>query len=250
MRFVTFGWTFTLGACALMVGCGAPPESEEDRALAEAELALTTVPANVQCIKVTVTIGGQVLSQPLLPVTSGSSSASLSLGQLPSVNAIFTGAAFNLACASVTGTTTPTWIADQELATLAPGVLTVIEMTFRKNNPVGVGANFVDNIAEISVGTQASYARLADGTVLQWGLTANLSLTPTPVPSLTNVVQVAAGQLFACARKGDGTVWCWGRSGPHRVLGPNVAANVTQATPVQVPLVGSVSDLAAGSEHV
>jgi alpha-tubulin suppressor-like RCC1 family protein len=215
------------------------------------ELALTMIPSGIQCVKVTVTVGSQTVSPPLLTVTAGASSASLNLGQLPAGNATFNGTAFNVACSAVTSSTVANWIADPTTAPLMSGVVTQVALTFRRNNPVTVSANFLDNIAELAVGVSASYARMSDGTVKEWGNAGDglFSQVPAPVPGLTNVVQIAAGDDFACARKTDGTVACWGASGPFGKLGPNVALNGATGTPVLVPLPDKATDLAAGQDH-
>jgi hypothetical protein len=82
----------------------------------------------------------------------------------------------------------------------------------------------LNDVAEISGGYKASYARRADGTVWAWGdnsrhqlgdgLTTRAS-TPQPVPGLTGVVQLAAGGFNdTYALKADGTVWRWGLDAP------------------------------------
>src|SRR5258706_6054753 len=124
-------------------------------------------------------------------------------------------------------------------------------MTFRRNNPVAVSANFLDNVADIAVGAYATYARMADGTVKQWGDTDGSSpiLSPTTVPGLTGVALVAPGDRFACALKTDGTVWCCGINWAAG-LGSSGPVAGSQPTPVQVPGISGAIDLAAGSSHV
>ena len=231
-------------------GCGGNGNdvSESDN-LASAQLGITNVPSGVQCVKVVVTVGSQTINPPALTVTAGSSSASLNLGQLPEGSATFQGNAYNVACASVTNSTVANWIADPATATLMRGYVTAVPMTFHQNNNVSVRANFVGNVASVSTGYETTMALMGDGTVTQWGaIGANLYTSPTALASFSNVVQLAVGKDYACARKGDGSVWCWG-SNTAGALGPNVSVGGTTAVPVQIPLIGTATAIAAGVGH-
>jgi len=216
--------------------------------VAEVALSVATVPTGVLCIKVVVTVGGQPLTPPAITVTPGSSSASFGLGQLASGAATLTGSAFNVACGSVTAATVPGWISDPATASLAPGVVTAVPMTFRQNNPVTIGIGFAPNVADISVGAGATYARMADGTVYQWGLvgSGNAIPVPTPAPSLTNVTQVVGGYVSACARKTDGSVSCWGTDEGGQ-LGAGIPAGTTSNTPVRVGTLTGATALSMGA---
>jgi len=227
-------------------------DSIDDEPTSGVEVALTMIPSGIQCVKITVLVGSQTVNPPLITVTPGASSASLNVGQLPAGNGTFTGSAFNVACSAVTSSTVANWVADPATAVLVSGVVTQVALTFRRNNPVTVSANFLDNVAELAVGVSASYARMADGTVKEWGNAGDgqFSLVPIPVPGLTSAVQIAAGDLFACARRTDGSVACWGAAGPFGVLGPGAPLGSVSATPVTVPLPDKATDLAAGKEHV
>jgi alpha-tubulin suppressor-like RCC1 family protein len=163
---------------------------------------------------------------------------------------VFSGSAYNLACGSVTANSVPSWISDPATVMLAPGSVVTVPMTFRQNNPVTIGADFVPNVVEVSVGSHGTYARLADGTVYQWGLIATNSEmhVPTPVASLTNTAQVVGGFLSACARKTDGSIWCWGNDEGGQ-LGPGVAAGATSLTPVQVGTLTGATVLTMGAQH-
>jgi alpha-tubulin suppressor-like RCC1 family protein len=250
VRFPILAW---LTCSAALIGCGsAPVEGGEIDRVDETKVDLSGVPTDVQCVKVVVTVGTQTVTPPLQAVMPGASAASLSLGQLPAGNATFNGSGFNVACASVTSSTVATWIADPTMATLSPGIVTTVSMTFRRNNPVMVSANFLDNVAEIATGTSGTYARMVDGTVREWGYTADglgSLATPTTVLGLTGIVQIAGGDNFACARKNNGTIFCWG-SNTRGQLGPSVAIGAQQTTPVLIPVITAASDLAAGSTHV
>jgi alpha-tubulin suppressor-like RCC1 family protein len=226
----------------------ASSSSSTDGDVTEVKLALTTVPTGIQCLRATVTIGSTTVTPPLVTLTPGSSSASLSLGQQAAGAATFNAQAFNVACASVTSSTVATWIADPAMATLAPGVVSTVALTFRKNNAVTISSNFLDNVQAIATGFGGSYALMADGTVKAWGATgAAVSRTPTDVAGLTNVVQIAGGQGFTCVRKADFSVWCWGQNNSG-VLGPGVPLGNTTATPQRIMNLGFVQDLSAGAD--
>ncbi len=239
-------------ASGTLFGCGSA-NSEESRDsndnLASVELALTSsVPSGVQCIKVTVNVAGQTVNPAPITVSTGSQATNLSLGQLPAGAATFQASAYNIACASVTSSTTANWVADTATATLVPGYVSSISLNFKQNNNVTVSANFAGNVAEVSTSYNCSFARMGDGTVMQWGNVA--SATPSPVPSLTNVAQVVGGNSFGCARKTDGTAWCWGYNFDKGNLGPNAPLSAWTSTPVQVPGLYNVTALAAGNNHV
>jgi alpha-tubulin suppressor-like RCC1 family protein len=227
-----------------------PTEAQATPDVASVDVAITTVPASVLCIKVVATNGGQVVSNQLLGVTGGTSSATVGLGQLPTGNTAFQGSAYTLACASVVSTTVANWVSDPVSAVLTAGYRSTVTMNFRQINPVTVSANFAASVQEISTGGNSTLARLGDGTVLEWGAVGiTMTNVPTAVPSLTNVAQVVGGNSFECARKTDGTVWCWGYN-QYGALGPNVPLNTFAMTPVQITLNGPMASISAGTYHM
>jgi uncharacterized repeat protein (TIGR02543 family) len=234
-----------------LVGCSAPSGSraaEED--VSEVVLALTTVPADVRCIHVVATVDAHPPVLVTTTVVPGTTFMTLPLGRLPAGNGMFTGSAFSFQCNMISVGTTPDWIADPAGAVLQPGVVTTVELAFRRNNPVTTTVSFLENVVEISVGQFATYARTAEGAVKQWGAYGSGGkAVPDPVPGLTNAIQVTAGNGFACARRSDGTVGCWGRN-LSGVLGPSIAIDAVSATPVTIALPGPATDLAAGNSHV
>jgi alpha-tubulin suppressor-like RCC1 family protein len=79
----------------------------------------------------------------------------------------------------------------------------------------------VENITQISMGSEHVLALRADGRVLAWGSNHYGGLGRAPrqeppidraeeVPGLSDVKMVAAGQGVSTALKKDGTVWVWG----------------------------------------
>jgi len=112
-------------------------------------------------------------------------------------------------------------------------------------------------VAAITTGHYSSYALLTDGTVRAWGYNASGQLgnnstamqsSPVTVSGLSGVKQIAAGRDMAMALMNDGTVRTWGR-GTEGELG-NGANPTTQRTPVTVPTLTGVAQLAGGRDHV
>ena len=124
----------------------------------------------------------------------------------------------------------------------------------------------LDNIKQVSGGTDFSVALANDGTVYSWGLgtsgqIGNGAATTVYIPtqtSITNVEKIDAGWLQTIALKDDGTVWGWGIN-RYGNLGINTASTSTsnaaykKVTPVQVLLAAStpitdVTDIASIGE--
>ena len=212
-------------------GGGAGETTPEGGETGGVELALTSVPAMVQCVSVATTVGSQTTTRSFT-VAAGASTATLNLGQLPSGTATFRGNAFNVACTAIAGAT-PTYVADATTATLRPGVVTSVELVFRPNNQVTVSANFLTNVAEIGVGWFGSIARMVDGTVRFWGSDPILGFqalagTVPASAGLTNVVQVGLGQNIGCALKAGGSVLCWGYINDGNMVSQPTTVNLPQ----------------------
>lgn len=228
---------------AMLSACGAVPESEqEDEMLGEAQLSLTQVPSGVLCIRVVATGSSTVTTS--LPVTAGSSTASLNVGRLPLGTTQFSASAFDVACASVTASTAPSWIADPASAVLRPGVATTVSLAFHANNPVTVNAGFVPNIGSVAAGRFATYIRMADGTLRFSGADTLGGVTATPTTSasfgLSNIAEVGSGMNLQCARSTSGAVACWGY-----VNSPN--GSPLGMTPVNLP--SPAVQLSVGESH-
>ena len=232
-----------MGAAAFLVGCApdqtAPGQPED---VTEVEVALSTVPAGIQFVRVSVAIGTATPTTTTTNVTPGSTSASLMIGQLGTGSATFTGAAFTGLCSSVTGSTVANWIAVPVTTTLSLGVSNKVTMTFLPNNMVSVNANFLPAPVELALGIDSTRVRMADGTVREWGLLPNnaLGLQPTPVAGLTDAIQVASGHSqMACARRANGDVSCWGDAS-------NWGGSGTTTTPVPIGIANPVSQISLG----
>jgi alpha-tubulin suppressor-like RCC1 family protein len=80
-------------------------------------------------------------------------------------------------------------------------------------------------------------------------------LAPTQSVGLSDVTSVVAGAVHTCAIEKSGTLWCWG-SNVEGELGngqagcdPNDIDACWSSTPVGVPGLGAVKQVAAGDEH-
>jgi alpha-tubulin suppressor-like RCC1 family protein len=119
-----------------------------------------------------------------------------------------------------------------------------------KNAPTGVSISNLAGITKLSVGDNHACALRTDGTLFCWGqndqgqvgLAGGSGIVSTPVAVLSNIIDVAAGINHTCAVTEQHKVFCWGAAG---TLGNN-SANASSA-PVQVPFLGDVVAVAAGS---
>jgi alpha-tubulin suppressor-like RCC1 family protein len=244
-----------LGATSLMA-CESQQEAKLDQSSAEdsVTIALTSVPASTLCIRATATPASGPDTVRSFIVTPGSTSANLKLGALVPGAYTLNADAFNVACTSISGA--GSWIADPVAITVRAGVPTSVTMTFRKNAPVEINANFVNNVKAVAVGQTSSYI-VTDSGVLQTGTINETSVftrtnfaafDSTSVPG-NAVVTIAPTWGGACALRVDGTVWCWGTNGLGE-LGPGIGISQKSATPVQVTGLSNVYLLAAGPTHV
>lgn len=113
------------------------------------------------------------------------------------------------------------------------------------------------HVADLALGGQHGCAVLRDNTVRCWGANARgelgdgtreMRVTPVAVPGLTGVRKVVCGDGHSCALLTDGTVRCWGANGAGE-LGQGTRGSDPVTSPVAVPGLAGVADLAAGSEH-
>ncbi len=227
-------------ACGVIAGCSfGAGEGEESEDLGVADVALTQVPAGIQCIRVVATGSSTVTTN--LPVVASTSTATLSIGKLPLGQVSFSASAFEQACASV-GSNSPSWLADPATATLQAGVPATVSLTFRSNNPVTVSANFVQSAVGIVPGRFAfgvNALLMPDNTLRTTGFPNNLMSSSTFAnPGLTDVQAAAIGAKHLCfIKKSNGTVWCAGTNDKGQ-LGPNAPVGPMSwvTTPIQVPM--------------
>lgn len=110
---------------------------------------------------------------------------------------------------------------------------------------------------DVAAGQFASYALLADGTVMAWGRNAAgaaNSETPVRVPGLSGVKQIAAYDRAAFAVLADGAVRAWGER-QYGLMGDGAITNKTSASgpvypPKPVAGAGNITQLSAGGGHI
>lgn len=192
----------------------------------QASAFITSVPADVACIRITVS--GSTNPSQTFSVTSGASSVSLALSAVPNGSVTFGADAFNAACSAITSAI-PTWSADPVQSTVYGGVPVAISLVFHPAAVASATADFEPAIVAIGAGDYATYAVGADGTLYQWGLAVGdqskvdyyantqsigIATTPTKVAGLGayKVVDVAEGYDYACAVLGNQEARCWGRN--------------------------------------
>lgn len=124
-----------VGACAGRLGGGG-----DDPDTSAVQLALTTVPSAVGCVRIDV-VGTKSVSQ-TFAVTPGQPST-LTVAGLPRGAVTVSGAAFDGACTSPPPE--PTWIADPVAADLTPGRVVPVAITMHPNQRATVQIDFQDD---------------------------------------------------------------------------------------------------------
>jgi hypothetical protein len=210
-----------LALAAAAAGCGQPATGDQlgsSEDVSEVTASLTTVPSGVLCVKLDLT--GSVSKSQTFTVAAGASSASLSPGYVPAGSLSVTPSAFNVACSSVTASTSPTWVGPKVTVTVVAGAPLVVPLTLQPYSATAA-VNFVPFVKAVGASGASSYALLSDGTVRAWGYndegelgdgTAVGRSLPVAVSGLSGVAALASGGkgLHSCAVKTNGSVWCWG----------------------------------------
>jgi alpha-tubulin suppressor-like RCC1 family protein len=242
-------------APALIIACGAGSEADEaadSGPVGETVAELSSVPTGVTCVRFI--LSGSTSATKTYTVTAGTTPVKLSLGNVPPGSLSVNPAAFNLACTSVTNTSTPTWLGAAVSTNVVAGVTTNIAVTLVENLPVNASVNFLQTAQSVTLGVSQSYALLADGSVRAWGSnsfgelgngsTTNSS-TPVTVSGLTGVTAVASLGNYACALV-SGSARCWGRNDSGQ-LGNGTTTN--SSTPVSVAGAPALQSVAVGGAH-
>jgi alpha-tubulin suppressor-like RCC1 family protein len=237
----------------LPAACGAvdPAQSPMDEtATGDVTAELYAVPSGVQCIRITSTQA--VATSKTFTVTT-TSSVGLSVGKLPLGPTTFKAEAFNVACASVTTTTSPDWMTPQAVsATVVLGVNTNVALVLRPNVSNTAIVDFETMPTKIVAGEANTYALMPDGSVKAWGGATAMGdglehLVPTDIASLATFGMIAAGQNHSCGIRG-GQLYCWG----NNVSGAfGNGTTTSSATPVIASTAtgNNWSDIAVGSGH-
>lgn len=130
----------SLLAATLTFACGSESGGSPPENIGEARAAITQVPSDVLCVQIVAVATSQSVTRQF-DVTPGESSV-LDIKGLPLGTDTFQGSAFNAACSSVTGSTTPTWVGDDVVATLAAGVIAEVKLVLRHNGEANVSVDF------------------------------------------------------------------------------------------------------------
>jgi alpha-tubulin suppressor-like RCC1 family protein len=204
--------------------------------------------------------GGELVDDPLAEPAVSSAPVEVDLGLVPDgvvVTAIAAGGEHSLALLS--DGTVIAWGADES------GQLGNDEALESQPAPVRVAE--LEGVQAIAASSGHSLALLEDGSVRAWGGNFWGQLgnggdtdepTPVRVEGIDDAVAIAAGVFHSLALLGDGTVRSWGgnTSGqlgigtiaaqePGEELGPGESAR----SPVEVPGLANVQQIAAGQEH-
>jgi hypothetical protein len=120
-------------------GC-APPGPEE---VGVVSVAITLVPADVGCVRITVA-GTRTVSQSF-DVTAGASSV-LTMSGTPTGAVTVSGDAFAGACAAVGPQSSPNWTGDPVMAQVASDAVASVSLVMRRNGRIAVGVDFQDDV--------------------------------------------------------------------------------------------------------
>lgn len=123
------------------------------------------------------------------------------------------------------------------------------------NSSVPVQVEEIEDVSDISAGSDHVLALRNDGTVWAWGRNdygqlGNGGSMNSPIPvqtsGLSNVVAVSAGFFQSLALKSDGTVWAWGYNEYGQV---GDGSTTDRSNPVKVSNLTNVIAISAGSSH-
>jgi alpha-tubulin suppressor-like RCC1 family protein len=217
----------------LQLGCSGSDELEasgDEAGLGTVIFELSAVPQNVACIRIAVT-GAQFVVKDF-SVAPGQATSSLLMSRLPLGPVDIAGAAYNQSCTSI-GSNAAAWVADPSNVVLEAGIVSTLDLTFRRNNAVTANVNFVGNVEALEAGGDATVA-VIEGEVYAWGTLASAYYpTPAKVSNLTGIASVGLSSTHGCAVNGVGVASCWGHNANGQI-GPNGTIGTYAVTPVQV----------------
>jgi alpha-tubulin suppressor-like RCC1 family protein len=236
-----------LAACG--AGNGMDPASRETTG--EIEASLTQIPTGVLCVQITTSRGGGATS---LNVTSGSSSAALSIGPLPIGTTTVQATAYNVACASVTPTTTPDWVGAPATVDVKAGANAKVSLILTPSVATTVSVNFVSPAVALGPGKSDTWVISATGSIRGWGYDQDGEvgdggstdrLSPVAIASLPAVSSISGGGSHACAVTTPGALQCWGTNF-YGMLGDGTTTD--RLNPV-VSIASNVKQVSAGSNY-
>jgi hypothetical protein len=126
-----------LGLLAAACGDLRPPHQEP-----QVVLAISTVPADVSCLRLTAAGPGRTFSREVEAMPGASIDEAFSGLPLGTVN--FLAEAFPASCTSVSKATIATWISDPAQAAVVVGRLATVALTLHRNGRAKVSVDFVD----------------------------------------------------------------------------------------------------------
>lgn len=129
-------------AVVAAVACG----GEQAGPLGTLAVTLTQAPPDALCLQLTVTGATRSVTKGF-DLSAGQATASLALSGLPTGSVLLSGAAWNAACAAVTGASVATWVALARTVTV-PGAATLV---LQRNGQETVTVDFQDD--QVTVGT-------------------------------------------------------------------------------------------------
>ena len=120
------------------VSCSGGDKQSDESSPGMAQIAITQVPTDVQCIQI-LAQGSRSVVQ-VYSVTSGQSSV-LNMASLPTGTVQFSGNAYSTACSNIAGQT-PTYTADPVSALVAIGTPASVTLSMRRNGQANVAVDF------------------------------------------------------------------------------------------------------------
>jgi uncharacterized membrane protein YgcG len=135
--------TGAFALCALaLFGCAKTGDSAEvDGPVGSARFSVQSVPADVQCIRITAD-GSRDRTQSF--DATPNQSAQFTMSALPAGPVTFTADAFSVKCSKVTASSLPTWVSDSVTADITPAGVTQVTLVMRQVGTANIGIDFQD----------------------------------------------------------------------------------------------------------
>jgi hypothetical protein len=132
-------------ALALAAGCGETRLGRSTEKEVQVVLAITAVPADVTCVRLTAAGPGRTVTREL-DVMAGAE-VNEALAGLPLGTVDFKGEAFTGACTAVSKTTIPAWVSDPVQEAIVLGRIATVALTLHRNGRAKVTLDFADEAA-------------------------------------------------------------------------------------------------------
>jgi hypothetical protein len=122
---------------------GTPPPADDQ--LGQAQLNITAVPEEVQCLRITAAGPGRAVAKEI--EANGAAALSQTLTGLPLGTVVFTGEAFAAACTSVGKSSIAAWASESVEASIVLGRLANVDLVMARNGRAKVDVTFQDEAA-------------------------------------------------------------------------------------------------------